>query len=253
MLTIYRRHTKRCGHHKKGRRHHHCRCPIWVQGTLDGEPLRRSTGLQNWQKANELVRDWEASRRQPEEPPEIVTVRFACDRFLEDAAARGLAASSMKKYVQLTKQMTAFAQAHRKVNLHGWKVEVVRRFRASWKDGARSSVKKLERLKAFFRFAVDNEWILENPARKLKNPTVRPNPTLPYDREQMTQILAACHRYTDAYGRVGQPNAKKLRALVLLLRYSGLRIGDATSCAVDRLQGDRLMLYTCTRPATLCS
>ena len=243
MLTIYRRHTKRCGHRNKGRRHHHCRCPIWVQGALDGEPLRRSTGLQNWQKANELVRDWEASGRQPEEPPEIVTVRFACDRFLEDATTRRLAESTMRKYVQLTKQMTAFAQSHRKVNLDDWKQKVVRRFRASWKDGARSSVKKLERLKAFFRFAVDNEWILENPARKLKNPTVRPNPTLPYDREQMTQILEACERYTDSYGRTGKPNARKLRAFVLLLRYSGLRIGDASSCAVDRLQGDRLMLY----------
>ena len=57
-------------------------------------------------------------------------------------------------------------------------------------------------------------------------------------------MLAACdNRYTDSYGRAGQPNAKKLRALVLLLRYSGLRIGDATSCAVERLQGDRLLLY----------
>lgn len=36
----------------------------------------------------------------------------------------------------------------------------------------------------------------------------------------------------------------RLRALVLLLRYSGLRIGDAVTCAVDRLKGDRLFLYT---------
>ena len=79
MLTIYRRHTRRCGHRKTGRRHHHCRCPIWVQGTLAGEDIRRSTGLQNWQKAHELLRDWEVSGRQPEEQLEIVTVRFACD------------------------------------------------------------------------------------------------------------------------------------------------------------------------------
>jgi integrase len=243
LLTIYRRHTRICGHRKKGRRHHHCRCPIWVQGTLAGEDIRRSTALQNWQKAHELLREWEVSGRQPEEQPEIVTVHFACDRFLEDAAARGLAESTMKKYTQLTKQMTAFAESHRKVNVDDWNLQVVRQFRASWKDGARSSLKKLERLRAFFRFALDSKWVADNPARKLKNPTVRPNPTLPFDGEEVMRILAACAHYTDAYGRVGQPNAKKLRALVLLLRYSGLRIGDASSCAVDRLQGDRLLLH----------
>ena len=42
----------------------------------------------------------------------------------------------------------------------------------------------------------------------------------------------------------GNPNAKRLRGLVLLLRYSGLRIGDATSCPIERLQGDKLFLYT---------
>ena len=71
---------------------------------------------------------------------------------------------------------------------------------------------------------------------------MRPNPTLPYDQDQQIRILAACDRYPDSYGRVGQPNAKRLHALVLLLRYSGLRIGDATSCPVERLQGDRLLL-----------
>ena len=93
-----------------------------------------------------------------------------------------------------------------------------------------------------FGFALENKWVSENPARKLKNPTVRPSPTLPFDQEEVIRILAACDHYTDSYGRVGQPNAKKLRALVLLLRYSGLRIGDATSCPVERLQGARLLL-----------
>ncbi len=135
------------------------------------------------------------------------------------------------------------AESHRKVNLDDWKQKVVRQFRTSWKDGARSSLKKLERVRAFFRFAVDNEWISEDPARKLKNPKVRPNPTLPFDVEEMIRILEACGRYTDSRGKTGKPNARKLRAFVLLLRYSGLRIGDASSCAVDRLQGDRLLLY----------
>jgi integrase/recombinase XerD len=245
MLTIYRRHTTRCPHREEGRRYRRCRCPIWAQGTLAGEHIRSSTGLQNWEKAQQYVREMEATgqREKPTHPEEkVVTVSFACERFLQDATTRGLAESTMRKYSQFTKQMTAFAQARGKDDIRDWNVEITRRFRASWKDSPRSALKKLERLKAFFRFTLDCEWILENPARKLKNPIVRPNPTLPYERDQMVRILAACDRYTDSYGRTGQPNAKKLRALVLLLRYSGLRIGDATSCPVERLQGDRLLL-----------
>src|SRR5260370_16041153 len=36
----------------------------------------------------------------------------------------------------------------------------------------------------------------------------------------------------------------RLRALILMLRYSGMRIGDAVSCAVERLNGNKLLLYT---------
>jgi hypothetical protein len=164
MLTIYRRHTNRCPHREEGRRYRRCRCPIWADGTLAGEHIRRSTGLQNWEKAQQRVREMEATgqREEPTEPEEdIVTVRFACERFLEDTLTRGLAESTMRKDRQLTKQLIAFAEEHGKNELHDWNVGIVRLFRGSWKDGPRSALKKLERLKAFFRFAVDCEWVPE--------------------------------------------------------------------------------------------
>ena len=188
MLTIYRRHTTACKHRCKGRSYRRCPCPIHVQGTLAGKPIRESLRLQNWEKAQQRVRDMEATGQreeltEPDEEP--VTVRFACERFLEDAQTRGLAESTMKKYRQLTKGLIAFAAQHRKNDLRDWNIGVVRLFRASWKDGPRSALKKLERFKAFFRFALDSEWIPEDPARKLKNPIVRPNQTLPFEGEQI--------------------------------------------------------------------
>jgi integrase len=39
-------------------------------------------------------------------------------------------------------------------------------------------------------------------------------------------------------------NAIRLRALVLVLRYTGLQIGDAVSLSRKRLEGNRLLLYT---------
>lgn len=59
----------------------------------------------------------------------------------------------------------------------------------------------------------------------------------------MVAILAACERYPDNYGRTGQENALRLRSLVLLLRYSGLRISDASTLRRSRVREGRLFLY----------
>jgi integrase len=121
---------------------------------------------------------------------------------------------------------------------------VLRKFRASWADGNIAASKKLERLRAFMRFAQESGWITDNGARKLKKPIVTDVPTLPFSREQLTGVLAACNQYTDNYGRTGQTNAVRLRALVLVLRYSGLRIRDVVMLEKDRLSENKLFLYT---------
>jgi len=47
MLTIYRRHRKNCKQRGKGRKHRHCLCPIWVDGTLGGKEIRESLKLRD--------------------------------------------------------------------------------------------------------------------------------------------------------------------------------------------------------------
>ena len=58
------------------------------------------------------------------------------------------------------------------------------------------------------------------------------------------RILAAITRYRDEFPNRGKENALRLRAFVLLLRYSGMRIGDTVSLSADRIKGNRLFLYT---------
>ncbi len=116
-----------------------------------------------------------------------------------------------------------------------WNVDARRqhRFRKSWNA-----------LRSFFRFSCESDWIAKNPATKIKGPKVKQSPTMPFSRDEVTNILAACDQYTDSYGRKGQWNGRRLRALVLLLRYSGLRIGDAVTLSRDRVVGKKLFLYT---------
>lgn len=93
----------------------------------------------------------------------------------------------------------------------------------------------MERLRAFYRFANESGWVAENFPKKLKNPKVSNPPTLPFTKDQMVAILAACPKYSG--------DVQRLRAFILLLRYSGMRIGDTATCARDRLNGRRLLLY----------
>src|SRR2546422_11628872 len=53
-------------------------------------------------------------------------------------------------------------------------------------------------------------------------------------------ILAACESYRYASSR----NQPRLRALILLLLHSGLRISDAVTLHRDRISGDKVFLYT---------
>jgi integrase/recombinase XerD len=114
-------------------------------------------------------------------------------------------------------------------------------FRAEWKDGPRSSLKKLERLRAFLRFCERRKWIDGNPALDLKAPKIQNRPTMPFTQAEMVKILAALEKYA---ARAGVANTQRLKAFVFLLCYSGMRIGDTVKCGVDRITANKLFLYT---------
>ena len=121
-------------------------------------------------------------------------------------------------------------------------------FRSEWKLGPRASLKTLERLRAFFQFGQRRKWISDNPARELKTAKVSLRPTMPFTHEEMVRILAAL----DAYGATaGARNAQRLRAFILLLRYSGMRIGYAVTCSIDQVWGETNFSFLRRRQAHL--
>jgi integrase/recombinase XerD len=261
MLTIYRRHRSDCPRRdkfetrihleedmflRKGKDRGSCSCALWVHGLLGGEKLRKQLGTRDWKKAQEKIRSWRAQEKDPKSTvePERKTIADAWKDFLADVEARKLHDSTVRKYKLLQRQMEEFAKGCGFRFLAEFDLPSVTQFRSSWKDRQRSSAKKLERLRAFFRFAQKRKWTPENPASELKSPKVTLCPTLPYTREEMVRILAAVDDYTKEMPRHGIENARRIRGLVLLLRYSGMRIGDAVNFSEDKLQANRLFLYT---------
>jgi len=211
---------------------------IWVDGSVGGVEIRKSLQTRDWQKAQDIVRQWEAEGQRVEEAPPI-TIKEACDKFMADAEARGLREPTLYKYRLLFSRLQDFAAGEGIKCLCECDLDRMRRFRGTWPNKNIAARKKLEALRAFFRFCWESDWIPSNPASKLKPPKVTDPPTMPFSREEVNQILAACNQY-----RGGRANAQRLRALVQLLRFSGLRICDAVTLRKERIFNGKLLLYT---------
>jgi integrase/recombinase XerD len=175
----------------------------------------------------------------------VMSLNHAWDKFLLQMKARKLSPTSMYKYGLLRKRMEDFAEERKLHSLKDFNVDVLESFQSGWttlRDVA--AMKTMERLKSFFRTATARKWIVEDPALTLRGPKAKPRPTLPFTDGEMKRILDAIEEYRDKSRRTGQANALRLRAFVLTLRYTGMRLGDVTTLRIDRLIGNKILLYT---------
>jgi integrase/recombinase XerD len=247
MLKPYRRHEVNCPHRKKKkpREHTNCRCSIWVQGWLGTEYLKQRLDTRDWQAAQYKIRDLEAASflPEPEEKPAL-TIEEAIKRFFADAKARNISEATLYKYkMLLDRQLVSFAKQKGFTLIAQFDLETLREFRGGWKDSPISAGKKLERLRAFFRFCHDSGYVAENPVVKIKAPKITNAPTLPFTKDEMEKIIWACELFSTA-GKYRALNRTRVRAMVLLLRFSGVRIGDAVTLTRDKIKDGKLMLYT---------
>jgi integrase/recombinase XerD len=67
---------------------------------------------------------------------------------------------------------------------------------------------------------------------------------MPLSHDEMVKVLTACDGLQIISPVEGKLNAHRLKTLVLLMRYTGMRISDAVMLTTDRLNGKRLFLYT---------
>jgi integrase/recombinase XerD len=230
MLTLFRRLGRRCPH--QTRKYRRCNCAIWVDGTIGGKEIPRTLKARNWQLAQRQIQKMEAEDK---EPDERVTLETACQRFLQDAEARGLKAPRLEKYGPLFQRLKDFAGQKSLVYINQLDVDLLRQFRATWTAKNYTARNELERLRSLFRFAHEAKWIPENSAKQIKSPRIEETSSVPFSRDEMARISAAC----DAY-----ETTLPLKSFVLLLRYSGLRIRDAVTLSRDKIEDGRLFLRT---------
>ena len=232
MLTLYRRHRAKCKY--KGRRAK-CFCPIWAQGVLHGETIRRSLDLTNWEAAQKKVREWEIHGRE-----NTVTVGEAYDRFLENQRVNHSAADTMQKQRLLKKRMV---EHFGDTPVRAITVDDLDHFRQTWHLGPTTTANTINRLRTFFNFCLKREWIEKSPARHLTVPKIDEVERKPFEPEELQKIWEAVEQFPN-WGIYGMGTRDRLRAFLLILRWTGMRIGDCVQLEESKIVDGQITIRT---------
>lgn len=241
MLTLFRRHLQSCP--KTSRTYRRCSCPIYVEGSLAGEHIKKSLDLTSWTAAVKLIRGWEDAGRIGAELQTVPTIEGAVERYLEAKRKKFLAEATICKLTSIfEKQLLGWTKKRGLVYLRELTPARLAEWVLTWKDQALAASKKHQRVIGFFYFCIRMKWLSDHPMKALDPPKVRQKPTLPFAKEEVNALVSACESYP-IKGIYGEGNRQRLRAMVLLLRYSGLRIRDAVTLRREKISDGKLLLY----------
>ena len=180
MLSLWRRHEISCPHRSKGRVCIKCDCPIWCDGEVDGKRVRKSMDTRDWARATK-------SLVKLEDPFYGLKpcIQPGCDELVE----RGRCFRHSK---EIAKAIAAYHEAHldasegtrrnRRRSLRYFEehvlgrsvktvdqidLELITSFRPTRAISALTWTKELEILRHFFRFCLDNDWVIRNWAERV--------------------------------------------------------------------------------------
>lgn len=154
----------------------------------------------------------------------------ACDAYLRDLEARNLRLSTRRNYKSIFRALLYYADQQGLSELVSFDQSVMRNWRESWTCKPSTQRFRLQQLKAFFTHAAQAGWISASPLLGLKPPRSQSKPTMPFSRDEFRDLIAAAS------------TKPKERALLLLMRFSGLSIRDAVTLRRDAVDGNNLTL-----------
>ena len=167
-------------------------------------------------------------------------LKCIADAIQEWDAPLELEDSSRLRYRRILRRLEEFCAARSIQTMNDLSLEELDRFRRSRKLARTTSARELQVLRQCFSFCVERKWARENWAKKIKAPpNPKPREVVPYTSEQVALLLVACDRLGQtAYER------QRARGITLLMRHTGLRIGDVVTLARDRVRDGKIALYT---------
>jgi site-specific recombinase XerD len=237
-VVIFTRHASDCrwfGDESRGS----CGCPKFFRYSQDRKQVRRATGTGDLARALKLAADLQkkfeaqAEGKVWEGTEELPSLEQALAKFLEGKRKRGdLNIGYISRLDRELNRFVAWALQRNLVMLADIKPAYAMDYRNGLKGTLNTRAKEIRRIGEFFRYCVAMGWIRTDPmeSAKLKYDPVQKARAL--NEDQFAKLLAAVARVK----KLTDDQRKKLRALILLMRWTGLALVDAVSISRDELR-----------------
>jgi integrase/recombinase XerD len=226
-LTLFVRHGVNCEYRGEEffqqcncRKHFRWRAP-------DGEQHRRAAGTRSWTEAEAIKRDLEDQLSGLTVSKEMAATTLLSDAvalFIQDKRVQGISASALDKYVRELGRLVKHCAKIRVLVVRGLTRDVLTGYAATWAETYPSSQTRVivkARLRGFLRYCYEAQWLERIPA--LPKIAVDESPTMPLTEDEVAALLAA-------------GDTPQERALVLLMRWTGLAVGDSLKLPRASLQ-----------------
>jgi len=259
-ITVFVRHSSECPKRDDPQwKRCNCRKSLYIRE--GGKTRYLSAQTRSWEQAERMAQ----AERDLRDPVQIKLQKIAESEAAKDALRLKPLGDALKQWLAGMKtpgeaSVDAYRSTTRKIQRWADRVGVVYvsdvtpalldEWRASWSPDAKDKANRLAlttqaalltRVKAFFRWAAAMEYARRSPALMLKAVTPEDSQTWPLTPQQFEELLAATHKL-DAEARYKSAQVgQHLRALFLVQRWTGLRVGDVLSLPKSALQGNRLM------------
>ena len=236
VITIFVRHAADCKY-KGDEFCKRCDCKKHLRYSLNGKQYRVKTGCRSWAGAEEKKREIEdqlGGKPQPASVDESKLLSDAVDLFNADKKNQGITEDVLNKYSRELERFQSFAAGRGIFTVSRVTRELLIEYQKDWDDLYPSSNTRQmvqARLKNFLRFCFDSNWLDRVP--RLSPIKADEAPTLPLTDTEYTHLLKTVPKsFPDS------TKARRVRALIRLMRYSGLAIRDAATIRKDELIHD---------------
>jgi integrase len=201
--------------------------------------VRVSAGTRAWERAEKKARLMDADAADP--TPARVTVEAALGAFIAKKQGQRLSHSWLYKFSLMQRELVNFARGRGLTYIDELSDDELGLLSRSWKVAPITAQKRQERWHSFFAYCIRKRWVKHNPVEELGPIKVRPVPTDYFSREEFQKLVDVT--YDTTHWTTNPGHRDRVRALLLLMRYSGLRLNDAVTLERARLTGNRLFLY----------
>jgi integrase/recombinase XerD len=246
-ILIFVRHSKGCKGEGDGY-YRRCDCRKFLRWTQNGKQFKQSTGSRSWAEAEKVKRELEDQLAGHAPQPETTSklIAEAVRVFVQDKQVQKVSAGVVSRYRSELGRFASFCESRKVHTVQLIDRELITGYAATWDAHYKSSNTQAsvrERLRGFLRYCYEAKWLDRVP--QVPKVIVSEPPTMPLTDEEYDRVLAQIDLVrpmrSDARGvtrLLSKTTKHKLRALILLMRWTGLAIQDAVKLPKARLHWD---------------